>query len=175
MSTPALETSAPTSRRHATLWWIPTLIWLGVLASFSTDTFSAEHTGKILWKLVHFFYGNISQAAFEQLHFLVRKSAHFFSYGLLSCFAFFSWRATVPDVRAWTARWCGLALLLTLLAGSADEFHQSFIPSRTSTWHDVVIDMTGAVCFQWVIAWVMRRRNVTAETRRHGKREVQPR
>jgi VanZ family protein len=140
------------------LWWIPTLIWLGVLASFSTDTFSADHTGRILWKLVHFLYGDISPAAFERLHFLVRKSAHFFSYGFLSAVAFFSWRATLPELRAWSARWSGLALLMTLLAGSADEFHQSFIPSRTSTWHDVVIDMTGAVCFQITIAWVMRRR-----------------
>ena len=153
---------------------MPTIIWLGVLASFSTDTFSAEHTGKILWKLVHFFYGEISPPAFAGLHFLVRKSAHFFSYGLLSAFAFFSWRVTFPELRAWSARWSGLALLLTLLAGSADEFHQSFIPSRTSTWHDVVIDMTGAVCFQLVIAWVMRRRFFSAKARRRGELPESP-
>lgn len=133
-------------------------MWLGVLACFSTDIFSAEHTGTVLWKIIHFVYGDISLAAFREIHFLVRKSAHFFSYGLLSAFAFFSWRATLPLRRAWAARWCWLALLVTLLAGSGDEFHQSFVPSRTSTWHDVVIDMSGAVFFQVVIAMILRRR-----------------
>jgi len=140
------------------LWWLPTVAWLGVLACFSTDTFSAEHTGTLLWKVIHLVYGTIPDAAFEQIHFLVRKSAHFFSYGLLSALAFFSWRATLPAARAWAMRWCWLALLLTLLAGSMDEFHQGFVPSRTSTWHDVVIDMTGAVVFQVVIAIVLRGR-----------------
>jgi VanZ family protein len=147
------------------LYWLPTLIWLGVLASFSTDTFSAEHTGRLLWKLVHLVYGNISLVAFEHLHFLVRKSAHFFSYGLLSGFAFFTWRATLPEPRSWSPRWCVLALLLTLLAGSMDEFHQSFVPSRTSTPWDVVIDMTGAVFFQLVIATVLRWRFLRNQNR----------
>jgi VanZ family protein len=147
------------------LYWLPTLIWLGVLASFSTDTFSAEHTGRLLWKLVHLVYGNISLVAFEHLHFLVRKSAHFFSYGLLSGFAFFTWRATLPELRPWSPRWCVLALLLTLLAGSMDEFHQSFVPSRTSTPWDVVIDMTGAVFFQLVIATVLRWRFLRNQNR----------
>ena len=158
MSSSVLETPAPNPARHVLLYWLPTVIWLGVLACFSTDAFSAEHTGRVLWKLVHLVYGNISLAAFEHLHFLVRKSAHFFSYGLLSGFAFFAWRATLPELRRWSARWCILALLLTLLAGSMDEFHQSFIASRTSTPWDVVIDMTGAVFFQMVIAIVVRRR-----------------
>jgi len=48
-------------------------------------------------------------------------------------------------------RWSGLAMTLTLLAASLDEFHQSFIPSRTSSPYDVMLDMTGALCFQIVI------------------------
>lgn len=145
------------------VFWIPTLLWLGVLALFSTDTFSAEHTGKILLKLLHLVYGNISVLGFERLHFLVRKSAHFFSYGLLSAFAFFSWRATLPELRQWSARWSGLALLLTLAAGSSDEFHQTFVASRTPSVHDVMIDMAGAVFFQLVIAFAIHRRQQRAQ------------
>jgi VanZ family protein len=157
LSSSVLESPAPNPTWYVLLYWLPTVLWLGVLASFSTDTFSAEHTGRILWKLVHFLYGNISLVAFEHLHFLVRKSAHLFSYGLLSGFAFFTWRATFPEARRWSPKWCVLALLLTLLAGSMDEFHQSFVASRTSTPWDVVIDMTGAVVFQTVIALVLLR------------------
>ena len=142
------------------LAWLPTLAWLCVLAAFSTDVFSAEHTGGILHRIIHALFGGISERAFEQLHFLVRKSAHFMSYGTLSALSFFSWRATLPAGERWIFRWTSLALLLTLLAASLDEYHQSFIPSRTSSVHDVLLDMTGAFFFQLAIAlWLARGRN----------------
>lgn len=83
---------------------------------------------------------------------MIRKSAHFLAYGLLSAFAFFSWRATLVSTRRWNVRWSILALGLTLLAASLDEFHQSFVASRGSSWHDVALDMTGAIVFQIAIA-----------------------
>jgi VanZ family protein len=163
-----LETPVNHPRRNVLLWWIPTLLWLCVLALFSTDAFSAQHTGSVLLKLIHFFYGDISPEHFQELNFAVRKSAHFFSYGLLSAFAFFSWRATFRSFKPWSPWWSALALLVTLLAGSSDEIHQSFVASRTSSPHDVMIDMAGAVFFQIVIACSMSRRMLNAETRRRG-------
>jgi VanZ family protein len=138
--------------------WLPTLLWLCMLAFFSTDTFSAEHTGSVLEKIVRALFGRISAHTFQQLHFLVRKTAHFGSYGLLSALAFFSWRGTFPARPRWTFRWAGLALLLTLVAGSLDEFHQRFVPSRGPSIRDVALDMAGAVFFQLLIAlWLVRR------------------
>jgi VanZ family protein len=144
--------------RRKLLWWLPTLLWLCAQAVFSTDTFSAEHTGSILWKIVHAIYGAISTSQFEILHFLVRKAAHFCTYGVLSVFAFYSWRMTLPARERWAFRWSALAVGLTLLAGSLDEFHQTFVPSRTASPRDVLLDVTGAVCFQLVLATILRRR-----------------
>jgi VanZ family protein len=130
-----------------------------VLAMFSTDMFSAEHTGSVLEKILHALFGTISDEWFQQIHFLVRKSAHFCSYGLLSAFAFFSWRATFPAPRRWSLLWASLGLLTAFAAGSLDEFHQSFIPSRTSSFHDVMLDTVGALFFQIVIAvWLNRKK-----------------
>ena len=123
-----------------------------MLAAFSTDTFSAEHTGRILLKVLHALFGQISAHQFQQIHFLIRKSAHFCSYGLLGALAFFSWRATLPALARWTFRWSLLALLVAVTAGGLDEFHQSFVSSRGSSLHDVFLDFTGAVFFQLVIA-----------------------
>ena len=131
-----------------------------MLAWFSSDTFSADHTGTVLLRIIHAVFGPVSQHAFEQIHFLVRKAAHFGAYGMLSALAFFSWRATLATAQLWTLRWSVLALLLTLLAGSMDEFHQSFVSSRTSSWHDVAVDMTGAIFFQIAIAVVMHVRSL---------------
>lgn len=149
------------SSRSKLLAWLPTLLWLGVLAGFSTDLFSAEHTGSVLQKIIHALFGRISRQQFQLVHFYVRKTAHFCSYGFLSALAFFSWRATFPALQRWSIRWSGLALLLTFAAASLDEFHQTFIPSRTGNFHDVLLDMTGALFFQLVLAlWLRRRRQV---------------
>ncbi|HEY6273659.1 MAG TPA: VanZ family protein [Terriglobales bacterium] len=156
MSITAIPNNLEATPRQKLWYWVPTLLWLCMLAAFSTDTFSAEHTGRILWKIVHVFLPGISSQHFDTLHFLVRKTAHFTSYGLLSFFAFFSWRATLPARERWIIRWCNLALLLTLLAASLDEFHQSFIPSRTSSVRDVMLDMLGAFFFQIMIAIFVR-------------------
>jgi VanZ family protein len=102
-------------------------------------------------KVLHALFGSISHERFEQIHFLVRKSAHFCSYGFLGALAFFSWRATLPASPRWTFRWSLLALLLAVTAGGLDEFHQSFLSSRTSSMRDVLIDMIGAIFFQLAI------------------------
>lgn len=127
-------------------------MWLAAIASFSTDIFSAEHTRGILWRIVHLLGGSITEELFAILHFFVRKAAHFTVYGILSGFAFYAWRATLPARQRWTFRWSALALLLTLVAASLDEFHQSFVPSRTSSPRDVALDLIGALCFQIIIA-----------------------
>jgi VanZ family protein len=101
----------------------------------------------------------------------VRKSAHFISYGFLSGVAFFAWRVTFPDVKPWLLRWSGLAVLLTLAAGSGDEVHQTFIASRTSSAHDVMIDVAGGVFFQLVIFLVIRRRKLSPAERTFAGRQ----
>lgn len=152
----------PVSRKL--LAWLPTLLWICVLALFSTDLFSAEHTGTLLKKIIHALFGPISFHRFQQIHFLVRKSAHFLSYGFLSALAFFSWRATLPSPRRWMLRWALLGVLIAFAAGSLDEFHQSFVPSRTSNFHDALLDTAGAVFFQLVIALAIARRESRSST-----------
>jgi len=164
LSSSALHQTVPATPPRKLRAWIPTLLWLGVLAAFSTDAFSAEHTGGILLKVLHALFGQISAHQFQQVHFFIRKSAHFCSYGMLSALAFFSWRATLPSLPRWTFRWSLLAVLLAAMAGGLDEFHQIFVPSRGPSLRDVFLDFTGAVFFQLVIAlWLGRRADRRAE------------
>ena len=143
--------------------WIPTLIWLCVLALFSTDAFSADHTGSVLWKILHALFGTRFDAHFQEIHLFIRKSAHFCSYGLLGALAFFSWRTTFPALSRWTLRWSLLGLLVGVTGGALDEFHQRFVPSRGSSLHDVLIDTMGAIFFQVAIAiWIGWREKRTA-------------
>ncbi|HWF03742.1 MAG TPA: VanZ family protein [Candidatus Angelobacter sp.] len=157
MSSSAMDQQAPASPQRKLRAWIPTLLWLCVLAIFSTDLFSAEHTGSILARILDTLFPHLSAEWFERIHFLVRKSAHFCSYGLLGAFSFFSWRATFPAPVRWRFLWATLGLLTAFAGGSMDEFHQSFVPSRTSSFHDVMIDTVGGLFFQLMIAlWLTR-------------------
>ena len=159
MSSSAMDQQVPAAPQRKLRAWIPTLLWLCVLAMFSTDMFSAEHTGSLLARILDTLFPRLSAEHFAQIHFLVRKSAHFCSYGLLGAFSFFSWRATFPAPVRWRFLWAALGLLTAFAGGSMDEFHQSFVPSRTSSFHDVMIDTVGAFFFQLAIAlWLLRKK-----------------
>jgi hypothetical protein len=50
-----------------------------------------------------------------------------------------------------------LSVAFTFLFGCLDEWHQSMLPNRTSTFHDVMIDTCGALMFN-LIFWAIRMR-----------------
>ena len=69
--------------------------------------------------------------------------AHAVAYALLGA----AFLRGVADSR-WeqvTARTSIVAVLLTVAYGLTDEFHQSFVPGRTSEFSDLVADACGAV------------------------------
>ena len=49
-----------------------------------------------------------------------------------------------------------LAMLGTAAIASCDEWHQSFLPNRTSSVRDVLIDCTGALTLQLIVYTYMR-------------------
>jgi len=46
----------------------------------STDTFSAEHTGAVLERILHWLVPSITEDRFLIIHYFIRKSAHFTEY-----------------------------------------------------------------------------------------------
>lgn len=135
------------SDRHQILKaWIAAILWLIVIAIESTSYLSAHNTSRILYPLLHFLFG-ISRAEFEPWHVFIRKSGHVFGYGLLSILLFRAWRETIPipGTPKWTIRWASIAVLGTALVASLDEWHQSFLPSRTGRWQDVVLDTCAGI------------------------------
>jgi VanZ family protein len=65
-------------------------------------------------------------------------AGHLLSYGILAALWFRALsRARVPRPVLW-------ALLLAVLYGLSDEFHQSFVPGRTPAIFDLVLDGLGA-------------------------------
>jgi len=146
-------------RQPAAFWraWIPALIWLGVIAVESTDLFSSQHTGGLLYPPFHFLFG-LSREQFEPWHFFLRKTGHVLAYGLLSLLLFRAWRATIlrPGNPDWSRVWASVGWLMTSLVAALDEWHQSFIPSRTGALHDVLLDSAAALAVQLLLLFWMR-------------------
>jgi VanZ family protein len=103
--------------------------------------------------VLHFLFG-MDYAHFEHWHFFIRKGGHVFGYGLLCILLFRAFRETLPAVNraGWTLRWASLAVLGTAVVAGLDEWHQSYIPSRTGTPKDVLLDTCAAIAAQVLLA-----------------------
>ncbi len=146
--------------------WVPALLWLAVIAWESTPYGSSNNTAALLFAVLHVLVPHLTPAQLDLTNEVARKAGHFTGYGLLSLFMLRGWWATIAVPRgtkplpswramlqAWSARAAALALASTALVASLDEWHQAFIPGRTSTWRDVVLDtMAGAFVQLMVIA-----------------------
>ena len=121
--------------------WLPVLLWMGVMFFGSTDLMSAEHTSRFITPFLLWLKSDLSPAAIAQVHFFVRKAAHLTEYAILASLL---WRAfrNLAD-KSWQR--AALTFSCATLFAFTDEFHQSFVPSRTSSLGDVAIDCTGAL------------------------------
>lgn len=160
MSQVALE--APTYIRPKPDWkqWIPALIWIGVICVESTDMMSAANTGSILFAVVARIVGHVELTTLMEWNHVLRKLGHVVGYAILSWLLFRAWRATLPSPigRLWAFAWARLAFWMTVVVASLDEFHQSFIPSRTGRWQDVVLDSAAALGLQILLYVILRTR-----------------
>ena len=136
--------------------WIAAILWLGIILAESTNYASAENTSRFLYPLLHFLLG-ISPAHFLVWHFLIRKTGHFVGYFTLSLLLFRSWRATFPFPGiSWTIQWARISFFMTALVASLDEWHQTYLPKRTGTLHDVLLDSTAALVAQILLFAILR-------------------
>ena len=121
-------------------WW-PAVVWGALIFYASTDTFSSQNTGRFLGPILQWLYPGITQDQQHAVNFFVRKCAHFTEYAifyLLVLHGVAGGRAGWSWSRALGA-WCIVAAYSGL-----DEFHQSFVASRTASALDSVLDSAGA-------------------------------
>jgi VanZ family protein len=130
-------------------YWLPPILWAAVILIASTDLFSGSNTASVLQRIAVTILGHrFAPATAETLNLLMRKGAHLTEYGILSALTF---RAIRGGRIAWNARWAIGAIVFAICVASIDEFHQSFVPSRTGTGHDVLLDAAGATIAQILI------------------------
>jgi len=140
--------------------WVPALLWAVMISYASTDTFSSNNTSVIILPMLRRLFPLASPETLEALHYLIRKLAHLSEYFL---FSMLLTRGVRGNERGWKLRWAIWALAIAAGYSALDEFHQSFVPSRTASPWDSLLDTTGAAVAQ-VVLWLWARRRVTRES-----------
>jgi VanZ family protein len=133
-------------------YWAPPIIWMSVIFVFSTDAFSGDNTGSLLWKLVNFIYPGATQEMFDSIHFFVRKAGHFTVYAVLALLLFRAFRSGSQE--RWRLRWALSSLMVAFLYASLDEYHQTFTRRRVGSIYDSLIDISGAAT-ALVLLWLI--------------------
>jgi VanZ family protein len=143
--------------RGARFWvsaWLPVLLGILIIMVESTEWLGSDHTTGPLRMIYQSIFGQVGDAQWDVIHHYIRKSGHFLGYGLIGLAWLRAWWMTLPRSRFVPDAM--LALLGTALIASLDEFHQAFLPNRTSSPWDVLIDCSGAITLQLTVYVFMR-------------------
>lgn len=126
-----------TTRRAAWVYWLPAVVWAGVIFVLSSQPWLPGPPGG-----------------------LTDKHGHAVTYGLLALLVLFGW--TRARWRLVTGSGAVLAATVATLYGASDEWHQSFVPGRTAEVGDLLADAlgaAGAAGLGWAWAILLRRRD----------------
>jgi len=141
------------------LWkaWIAAILWLILIAIESTDWLSSDNTSRILYPILHFLTG-VDPVRFVTWNYYIRKVGHVCGYFGLSLLLYRAWHRTITfaERRRWSIRWARIAFIMTMLVACLDEWHQTFIPSRTGLVKDVLLDSAAALAAQVFVFFYLR-------------------
>ena len=125
-------------------YWLPLVLWLGVIFLGSTDLMSAEHTSRFIVPFLRWLKPDISQETLASIHFIVRKCAHLGEYAVLALLllraAIFTTNLKRSLAILYVSVW-----VACLFVATTDEFHQTFVASRSALATDIMIDSGGAI------------------------------
>src|SRR5208283_2736121 len=129
-------------------YWLPVIIWMGVISWLSTDTFSPQNTSQLIVPALRFLLPETPPQTLDMLHTLIRKSAHVGEYFILGVLLFRAFRGSLKA--SGVLQWAAYAVIAVVLFAAADEIHQSFTVQRTCSAVDVLIDTVGGTFAQAV-------------------------
>ena len=115
------------------------------------------NTSRIIGPVLLWLFPNTTPATLALIHFSVRKAAHLGEYavlGLLAARAF-----SKSSHLLLKHHWFLAALSLIVVYALLDEYHQSFVPSRTGSVYDSLIDSIGGLAALILVSRWKRRQN----------------
>jgi VanZ family protein len=130
-------------------WWWPVLLWAALIAIFSTDAFSGEHTSRVILPVLRWLFPHAAPHTLALAHHYIRKAGHVTEYFVLGLLLV---RGIRSGRNGWRMEWAVAAVAVAAAWAGLDELHQAFVPSRGPSMLDVMIDVTGAAAGQLAFA-----------------------
>ncbi len=135
--------------------WLPALLGIVAICTESSRGMGSDHT--IIWVQRLCSLTHIKHLDLPGMNYALRKCGHLFGYGALGILFTRIWlaislkwfRNTGVQLRVISAAY---GVITTAVTAGLDEFHQSFLPNRSSSVDDVVLDTLGAVLL--ISAWL---------------------
>ena len=167
---PVFSQAAVDRRRPLLVFWLPVLFGLAVICCESTAMMGAAHTEAWLDRALVHLHARDAVSDLAATNTVLRKTGHFFGYGLLGLLFTRGWLSFVLRVSrpAWAvgrARAAGFGVCSVAIVASLDELHQSFLAGRTASGWDVLLDSCGAFALvggYFTVQWVQRHRSLQA-------------
>src|SRR2546425_86976 len=129
-------------RSHRLSRYGPLILWAALIFVGSTSVLSASHTS-VLLRVFLWIFPQASEVTLGTIHFLIRKAGHVSEYAILALLAARAFNSSTRELLR--KRWFWASLLLVVIYALSDEIHQSFVPSRTASIYDSMIDTLGGV------------------------------
>jgi VanZ family protein len=142
--------------------YAPPLVWATLIFIGSSSLLSANNTSSLLARPLHFLFPGVSEAGLLIIHFGIRKAGHFTEYAILAALVARALRTSSRQVLR--DRWFLVSLLLIIVYALSDEFHQSFVPSRTASIYDSMIDSAGGLFALLFTRWRLKRAKAKEKT-----------
>jgi VanZ family protein len=128
-----------TTLRNALVFWLPPVLWM-IFISPVNDLLTSHSTSSLIMPLITWLLPRASQHTSETLHILLRKTGHFLEYAFLAFLLFRGFRGSKKTLQF---TWILYAGLISLGYSAMDEYMQTFIPARTGSFYDWLIDSLG--------------------------------
>ena len=118
--------------------WILLIIWMIIIFLFSHQAYSGEATHGVLEVI---FPSLVKNNNIDILNFIVRKAAHITENLILTILIILILKEYTKETKTIIL----LSIIICFSYACTDEFHQAFIPGRTSLFKDVLIDTIGGL------------------------------
>ncbi len=122
---------------------------------FPTNSYlTSDNTSSIVEPILRWILEHSRQETIDLLHKVIRKLGHFLSYALLASLIY---RAFRGGRNVWSSGWIIYSVVIAAGYAAHDEYIQTFVPTRTGSGYDWLIDLAGAIFACGIIVLLIRR------------------
>lgn len=150
-----ISNSASPRSNHRLWRYAPPVIWAALIFIGSSSLLSSNNTSSFLARPLHLLFPGFSEATLLIIHFTLRKAAHFTEYAILAALVARAFRSSSRQLLR--SRWFAISLLLVVVYALSDEFHQRYVPTRTASIYDSMIDSAGGLMGLIFVSWRRKR------------------